>query len=168
MYIWPQGVACNSKLRFFTFLSLIGGTNLGWKNHKITWIVSDFHLVFFSQTYLLLFISLTCPLLIELSKTSVGSSTEVPSSNWRLLARWLSTYKVEELGSNNIWGGCWNQEGKINNRIEKCNKRQWKLPQLRLWLCLSLVQEGQFLKTSFLISKKKSYLACLSLRLDVQ
>ena len=53
---------------------------------------------------LLLLMTCTCPLLMEFNKTSVGSSTEVPSSNRRLLARWLSTYRVDEFGSNNSEG----------------------------------------------------------------
>ena len=45
-------------------------------------------------------INVTCPLSMDLNKTSVGSWTEVPSSNCSELARWLSTYNVEVPGSN--------------------------------------------------------------------
>jgi len=43
-------------------------------------------------------------LLMESKSMSVGNSTEVPSSNCNVLAKWVSTYNVEEWGSNSSDG----------------------------------------------------------------
>ena len=81
-------------------------------------------------------------LLMESKSMSVGNSTEVPSSNCNVLAKWVSTYNVEEWGSNSSDG---------------CKERK----NVTFWLL-----QLQAIKTSVLVpnTKKLSLTAIVYLR----
>ena len=89
--------------------------------HVIWWwhytIFSHYGKLIFSNSYLLM----------ESKSMSVGNSTDVPSSNCNVLAKWVSTYNVEEWGSNSS-DGC---KGRKNVTLvitassykDKCTKK---------------------------------------------